>query len=61
MDVQANRIKQINKMNMYITYNLATIPFKFVIGNSDTKQYTLTLKLQLSGQTSNFVQHGSKM
>jgi len=50
-------------MNIYITHNLATIPFKFVIGNSDEKKYRLSLKLQLSasGQTSNFVQYGSKV
>ena len=35
---------------MYITHNLTTIPFKFIIGNSDAKQYRLSLKLQLSGQ-----------
>ena len=50
-------------MNIYITHNLATIPFKFAIGNSDEKKYRLSLKLQLSasGQTSNFVQYGSKV
>jgi len=55
MNVQANRTKKINKMNIYIKHNLATIPFKFIIGNGDTRQYSLSLKLQLSGQTSNFV------
>jgi len=48
-------------MNIYIMHNLATISFKFIVGNSDAKQYRLSLKLQLSGQTSNFVQDGSKM
>jgi len=61
MNVQENRTKKINKMNIYITHNLAIIPFKFIIGNSDAKQYRLSLKLQLSGQTFNFVQYGSKM
>jgi len=36
-------------MNIYITHNLATNPFKFIIVNSDAKQYRLSLKLQLSG------------
>jgi len=37
------------------------IPFKFIIGNKDVKQYRLSLKLQPSEQTSNFVQYGSKL
>ena len=48
-------------MDIYITHNLATIPLKFIIGNIDAKQYSLSLKLQLSGQTSDFVQYRSKM
>jgi len=61
MNVQPNRTKKMNKMDIYITHNSATIPFKFIICNSDAKQYRLSLKLQLPGQTSNFVQYGSKM
>jgi len=48
-------------MNIYITHNLATIRFKFIISNSNAKQYRLSLKLQLSRQTSNFLQYGSKI
>jgi len=61
MNVQTNRAKKINKMNIYITHNLVTIPFKFIEGNSYAKQYRLSLKLQLSGQISNFVQYVPKM
>ena len=46
---------------MNITHNLTANPLNFIIGNRDAKQYSLSLKLQLSGQTSNFVQYGSKM
>jgi len=38
-----------------------TIPFKFNIGDRVAKQNGLSIKQQLSGQTSNFVQDGSKM
>jgi len=65
MNVQANRTEKINKINIYITYNLGycIIPFKFIIiiGNRDAKQYRLSLKLQLLEQISNFVQDGYKM
>jgi len=32
-----------------------------IIGNNDAKQYRLSSKLQLSGQTSNFVKYDSNM
>jgi len=54
MNVQANRTE---KSNIYIKHNYRVIPFKFIIA----KQYRLSLKLQLSGQISNFVQYGYKM
>jgi len=44
-------------MNIYITHNLGYNHFQiYHIGNRDAKQCRLSLKLQLSGQTSNFVQ-----
>jgi len=63
MNVQANRTEKINKINIYTTHKLGycIIPFKFIIGNRDAKQYRLSLKLQLLGQISNFVQDGYKM
>jgi len=46
-------------MNIYIAHNL--VQSLSNLGDSDAKQYRLPLKLQLSWQTSNFVQYGSKM
>jgi len=63
MNVEANHTKNINNMNIYITHNLGYNPFQIYnhIGNRDAKQYRLSSKLQLSWQTSNFVQYSSKM
>jgi len=57
MNVQENRTKESTRwtfMLRIITVGYI-IPFKFVIGSRDS------LKLQLLGQTSNFVQDGSNM
>jgi len=56
MIVQANHTKNINKMNIYITHNLGYNLFQIYnhIGNWDAKQYRLSSKLQLSGQTSKY-------
>ena len=62
MNVQANHTKNINNMNIYITYNLGYNPFQIYNHRQQRcKQYRLSSKLQLSGQTSNFVQYGSNM
>jgi len=53
---KANLTKQIT-WTLRLTYN----PFQFNKDNRAAKQYKVTFKLQLSGQTSKFVQDSSKM
>jgi len=53
--------KELTRWTFALRIPLATILFRFIIGSREAKQYGLSLQLQLSGQTSNFVHYGSKM
>jgi len=57
MNVHENRSKESTRWTFTLRINTVgyIFPFKFITGNRDA------LKLQLSAQTSNFVQDGSKM